>query len=98
MPADEIVTVKGSPVRSLQKFFDAELTRAQKDSVLSTLPDPWRERLRGPILPTETVPVSVLNKMTEEAAKAKAAHCASQVIFRETCCVLMGTSAPSLTR
>lgn len=71
MPADEIVTVKGSPVRSLQKFIDAELTRAQKDSVLSTLPDPWRERLRGPILPTETVPVSVLNKLTEEAAAAK---------------------------
>src|SRR5207244_6335287 len=59
------------PVRSLQKFIDAELTPAQKDSVLSTLPDPWRERLRGPILPTETVPVSVLNKMTEEAAQAK---------------------------
>ena len=71
MPADESVTVKGSPVRSLQKFIESELTPAQRDSVLSTLPDPWRERLRGPILPTETVPVSVLNKMTEEAAHAK---------------------------
>ena len=70
MPVDESVTVKGSPVRSLQKFIDASLTPAQRDSVLSTLPDPWRQRLRGPILPTETVPVSVLNKMTEEAASA----------------------------
>ena len=71
MAADESVTVKGSPVRSLQKFIESELTPAQRDSVFSTLPDPWRERLRGPILPTETVPVSVLNKMTVEAASAK---------------------------
>lgn len=70
MPSDENVTVKGSPVRSLQKFIDSELTPAQRESVLSTLPDPWRQRLHGPILPTETVPVSVLNKMTEEAARA----------------------------
>lgn len=71
MPADENVTVKGSPVRSLQKFIEAELTPAQRESVLSTLPDPWRQRLRGPVLPTETVPVHVLNRLTEEAAHAK---------------------------
>src|SRR4029077_16124755 len=34
----------------------------------------------------------------EKAAKAKAAQYESQVIFRKTCCVLMGTSVPSLTR
>jgi len=34
----------------------------------------------------------------EKVAKAKAAQCASQVIFRETCCVLMRTSGLSLTR
>ena len=70
MPSDEIVTVKGSPVRSLQKFIESALTPAQRDSALSTLPDPWRQRLRGPILPTETVPVTVLNRLTEEAAHA----------------------------
>ena len=70
MPVDDSVTVKGSPVRSLQKFIETSLTPAQRDSVLSTLPDPWRERLKGPILPTETVPVSVLNRMTEQAAHA----------------------------
>lgn len=71
MPADESVTVKGSPVRSLQKFVAANLTPAQRDSVLSTLPPEWAQRLRGPILPTETVPVYVLNRMTEQAAQAK---------------------------
>ena len=71
MTVDESVTVKGSPVRSLQKFIEANLTPAQKESVLSTLPPEWAHRLRGPILPTETVPVHVLNKMTAEAAHAK---------------------------
>jgi hypothetical protein len=70
MAADESVTVKGSPVRSLQKFIDASLTPAQRESVLSTLPEPWRQRLHGPILPTETVPVTILNRLTEEAAHA----------------------------
>ncbi|MGZ4779383.1 MAG: hypothetical protein ACXV5L_09310, partial [Thermoanaerobaculia bacterium] len=71
MPVDEAVTVKGSPVRSLQKFIEANLSPAQRESVFSTLPLAWRDRLRGPILPTETVPVHVLNLLTEEAAKAK---------------------------
>ncbi|MGZ7079312.1 MAG: hypothetical protein ACXVJT_07880, partial [Thermoanaerobaculia bacterium] len=69
MPVDEAVTVKGSPVRSLQKFIEANLSPAQRESVFSTLPLAWRDRLRGPILPTETVPVHVLNLLTEEAAK-----------------------------
>ncbi len=68
---DETVTVKGSPVRSLQKFIDAELTPQQRDVVLKTLPAEYGQRLRGPVLATETIPVSVLNKMTEEAAKVK---------------------------
>ncbi len=71
MPVDESVTVKGSPVRSLQRFIEANLSPAQRESVFSTLPAAWRDRLRGPILPTETVPVYVLNRLTEEAAKAK---------------------------
>jgi uncharacterized protein (TIGR02265 family) len=68
---NETVTVKGSPVRSLQKFIDAELTPEQRSSVLGALPAEYGTRLRGPVLATETIPVSVLNKFTEEAAKAK---------------------------
>jgi uncharacterized protein (TIGR02265 family) len=68
---DESVTVKGSPVRSLQKFIDAELTPAQRDAVFAKLPAEFATRLRAPILPTETIPVHVLNRLTEEAAKAK---------------------------
>ena len=68
---DETVTVKGSPVRSLQKFIDSELTLAQRDQVLKMLPGDYAIRLRGPVLATETIPVVVLNRLTEEAAKVK---------------------------
>lgn len=69
--ADETVTVKGSPVRSLQKFVAAELSTAQRDALLESLPPGFAVRMRGPILPTETIPVSILNRMTEEAARMK---------------------------
>ena len=50
MARDESVTVKGSPVRSLQKFIEAQLTPEQRESVLSALPADYAKRLRGPIL------------------------------------------------
>jgi hypothetical protein len=71
MAPDETVTVKGSPVRSLQKFVQAELTDEQREAVFRTLPPDYSNRLRGPVLPTETIPVTILNRMTEEAAKIK---------------------------
>jgi uncharacterized protein (TIGR02265 family) len=70
MARDDSVTVKGSPVRSLQKFIDAQLTPAQREAVLNALPGDYASRLRGPVLATETIPVTVLNRLTEEAAKA----------------------------
>jgi uncharacterized protein (TIGR02265 family) len=69
--ADESVTVKGAPVRSLQKFLDAELTPEQRETVLSSLPPDYAKRFRSPVLATETVPVHILNQMTEAAATAK---------------------------
>ena len=69
--ADETVTVKGSPVRSLQKFIERELTAFQRDELLRSLPDDFALRMRGPILPTETIPVHLLNQLTETAAKLK---------------------------
>ena len=71
MAVDESVTVKGSPVRSLQKFIDSELTPEQRTRAFAALPPEIATRFRGPILATETVPVASLNRLTEEAAKAK---------------------------
>ena len=68
---DESVTVKGSPVRSLQKFLEAELTPEQRQTVLDRLPAEYAARFRSPILATETVPVHMLNRFTEEAALAR---------------------------
>lgn len=68
---DESVTVKGSPVRSLQKFIETELTPEQREAVFRAIPAEYVQRFRTPILATETVPVHMLNRFTEEAAKAK---------------------------
>jgi V4R domain len=68
---DESVTVKGSPVRSLQKFIDSELSAEQRETAFRGLPAEYATRFRGPILATETVPVHMLNRFTEEAARAK---------------------------
>lgn len=68
---DESVTVKGSPVRSLQKFIDAELDPQQRETVFGNLPPEYATRFRAPVLATETVPVHMLNRFTEEAAKAR---------------------------
>lgn len=69
--ADITVLVKGSPVRSLQKFIDAELTPQQKEAALAALPPDFAAKLRTPILATESIPVHMLNRFTEEAARAK---------------------------
>jgi len=68
---EDTVTVKGSPVRSLQKFLEGELTAEQRDRVMATVPTEFASRFRLPILATETVPVAFLNRMTEESAKVK---------------------------
>jgi hypothetical protein len=71
MPSDESVTVKGSPVRSLQKFIEADLTPQQREVAFANLPPEYAVRFRGPILATETIPVHMLNVFTQEAARAK---------------------------
>lgn len=68
---DETVTVKGSPVRSLQKFIESDLSPEQREIVFRNLPPEYETRFRTPILATETVPVHMLNRFTEESAKAK---------------------------
>lgn len=68
---DESVTVKGSPVRSLQKFIENDLSASERQAVYDRLPSEYAERFRSPILPTETIPVHMLNRFTEEAARAK---------------------------
>ena len=71
MAVDESVTVKGSPVRSLQKFIDSELTPEQRTAALASLPPEYAARLQRIILATETIPVHALNLFTEAAAKAR---------------------------
>jgi hypothetical protein len=71
MTPDDTVTVKGSPVRSLQKFIESNLSAQQRQEALNHLPPEYAQRLRSAILPTETIAVHILNRFTEEAAKVK---------------------------
>lgn len=49
---DESVTVKGSPVRSLQKFIEAELTPEQRETAFRNLTPEYAARFSAPILAT----------------------------------------------
>ena len=71
MTIADVVTVKGSPVRSLQKFIETDLTPDQRAAVFRNLPPELSQRFQSTILPIETVPVEMLNRVTEEAAKIK---------------------------
>ncbi len=71
MTPDQSVTVKGSPVRSLQTFVERDLTAEQRAAAFGNLPPEYATRLQTPIPATETIPVHMLNRLTEEAARAK---------------------------
>jgi predicted hydrocarbon binding protein len=71
VPRDESVTVKGSPIRSLLAFVATDLDAEQSEQAFRSLPAEFAERLRRPVLATECIPVHMLNRLTEEAARAK---------------------------
>ncbi len=57
-------------MRSLQKFIDSNLDSDQREKVFAVLP-PEYSRFRSPVLATEVIPVFMLNRLTEEAAKIR---------------------------
>lgn len=70
--SEQTLTVKGSPVKSLLKFIDNELTSEQREKAFDAVPAEWGSRFRrGNVLVSETVPVSVLNTLTAAAAEAR---------------------------
>jgi predicted hydrocarbon binding protein len=66
---DESVTVKGSPVRSLQKFLEERLTPEQRREVLAVVPPEFAARFQAGLHPTEAIPVHLLNRLISEAAR-----------------------------
>jgi hypothetical protein len=64
--------VKGTPLKSFLSFLDQELTPEQRKRVFAKVPGDAVARLETKqILATEYVPVSLLNRITEEAAMVK---------------------------
>lgn len=65
-------TTKGTVLRGLRKFIDAELTPAQRESVLRALPPGDRTVVeQQTILATQLISEFTLNRLTVEAAKVK---------------------------
>lgn len=72
MPESSSIQVKGTPVKSFLAFIDLEMTPGQRDEVFASVPGEMAARLREKqVLATEYVPVSVLNRITEQAARVK---------------------------
>lgn len=72
MATEEVVTVRGAPVKSLLSFIERELTAEQRARAFATLPAEYAERWSsGSTDHSAPVPVFVLNRLTEEAARAK---------------------------
>jgi hypothetical protein len=72
MPSTQDVRVKGSPVRSLRKFLDIELSESQRERVFANVPDEYRKKITsGNILATDVFPVAVLNEIVISAANLK---------------------------
>ena len=63
-------SVKGQTINSFLKFASSKLTPDQYRQVVDDAPEEFRVELaRGSVLPTHLVPMAVLNRMTEQAAK-----------------------------
>lgn len=64
--------VKGTPLKSFLSFLDQELTPEQRERVFAKVPGDTATRLKSKqVLATEFVPVSLLNQITEAAAREK---------------------------
>lgn len=67
----ESVQVKGTPVLAMVSFINARFTPDEKARLLKSLQPEAADLLTRHVLPVETVPVVMLNRITEAAAKAK---------------------------
>lgn len=62
--------VKGQTMKSLLLFMQQRMQPAQLEQALATIDPNVRKELERPILPTNTFPMSLLNRLTVAGAKA----------------------------
>lgn len=65
------IHVRGTPVIGLMKFLSKELSPEQKVSVIRGLPAPYNEKLLAHVMPSDTLPLSIVNELTERAARER---------------------------
>ena len=62
--------VKGQTLNSFLKFVATKLTPEQRSELIAVVPAELRPYVeRGGVLPTQVIPMSVLNRLTEQAAR-----------------------------
>jgi uncharacterized protein (TIGR02265 family) len=71
MAMSEVATTKGTILNSLLKFIKADLTPEQYEAAIAQLPPDDRAMLATRVLPSSHVPETLLNHLTDVAAKAK---------------------------
>ena len=71
-PKPEDVLVRGTPILGLCRFLEAELPAEAREALFRGLPEPWSQRfLKASILASDRVPLSVVDLLTAQAARAK---------------------------
>jgi uncharacterized protein (TIGR02265 family) len=71
MAMNEVATTKGTILKSLLKFIKADLTPEQYETAIAELPADDRAMVAGRVLPSAHVPETLLNRLTDAAAKVK---------------------------
>ena len=71
-PKPDAVLVRGTPILGLCHFLEKELTAEAREGLFRRLPEPFSQRfLKGSILASDRVPLSVVDLLTTLAAEAK---------------------------
>jgi len=68
---EKVATTKGAILKSLLKFVESDLTPEQYRQAISSLPPDDQATIAARVLASAHVPETLLNRLTEVAAKAK---------------------------
>jgi hypothetical protein len=66
-----LVSIKAQPFKSLLKFLEKDLTPAQREAAIASLPEEYRTYTRKIVLASDRLPLELVNSLTEAAAAAR---------------------------
>ena len=66
-----MVSIKAQPFKSLLKFIQGDLTLAQREAAIASLPEEDRPYTQKIVLVSDRIPLELVNRLTEAAAAAR---------------------------